>query len=520
LLVAATVMLAVVLGFAASAPAADGPETSEQRISRLIEQLGDDSYTVREEAQQDLVRMGFQAYEALEAATENEDLEIAARAKYLLRLIRVQWTQESDPQQVKDLLEDYEFQSGEERLDRIRRLGRLPRGQGIGPLCRLVRFEGSELLSKYAAMEILDRRPADRPGQQRWAKALDENLPGGVRAAAQWLACYRRLEKEPQAALAEWSRLAEKEQSLLNRTPATTTSDLVASLLYYLAEVQAAQGQEAQADETAAKARGLNPGANLASVFAHWETAVGLQRRGLFRWAEAEYRYVVESGVPEFQIRGRIMLSEMKQDQGEHLGAAGVLEEMFNTDSRKLDLLLNQIEQTAAQIRARMDYFYACHWQQQGDRQKQREYLDKAIASDPAELDTLIACYKLPDADAEYRKKTVELINKAAAAMRREIEQMPDEPSGYNQLAWLVGNTEGDVDEALRFAHKAIELSPESGAYYDTLAHVYFGRGDFQNAVKYQARAAELEPHSGMIARQLEVFRAKLEQGKGPSDRP
>jgi len=72
--------------------------------------------------------------------------------------------------------------------------------------------------------------------------------------------------------------------------------------------------------------------------------------------------------------------------------------------------------------------------------------------------------------------------------------------------------------QAYRLARKAVEMSPDSGAYYDTLAHVYFGQGDFENAVKYQARAAELEPHSGMINKQLQAFCAKLDESRGRQD--
>ena len=97
-----------------------------------------------------------------------------------------------------------------------------------------------------------------------------------------------------------------------------------------------------------------------------------------------------------------------------------------------------------------MNYFYACHWEQKGDLKQQRQYLDNALAADPAEIDTLIACYKLPDAGPEYRQKILERIAKAAAEMRAEIKAAPDDPSGYNQLAWLVGNTEGDFAEALK----------------------------------------------------------------------
>ncbi len=55
---------------------------------------------------------------------------------------------------------------------------------------------------------------------------------------------------------------------------------------------------------------------------------------------------------------------------------------------------------------------------------------------------------------------------------------------------------------------------PDSGAFYDTLARIYYAKNDYENAWKYQQRAAELEPHSGLIAKQLELFRKVREEHK------
>jgi tetratricopeptide (TPR) repeat protein len=161
-----------------------------------------------------------------------------------------------------------------------------------------------------------------------------------------------------------------------------------------------------------------------------------------------------------------------------------------------------------------MYYFFACHFEGRNDRAKQREYLDKGVAVDPTDVDVLIARYRLPDQTAEYRQETLKLIKEGAAKFRQQITHAPDSATPYNQFAWLVANTEGDLDVALKYSLKSIQLSPTSGGFHDTLAHVYYARGDYENAVKTQTKAAQMEPHTKMIARQLEVFRKKLEETK------
>ena len=66
----------------------------------------------------------------------------------------------------------------------------------------------------------------------------------------------------------------------------------------------------------------------------------------------------------------------------------------------------------ADEIRARMNYFFACHWQAKGDKAKQSEYLDKALKADPGDVDVLIACYRLADRPPDYHATTWHLIKK------------------------------------------------------------------------------------------------------------
>ena len=135
------------------------------------------------------------------------------------------------------------------------------------------------------------------------------------------------------------------------------------------------------------------------------------------------------------------------------------------------------------------------------------------------DLDVLIACHRLTRQTPEFRAKIRGLINKSAAKLRKEMAEDPSDAAAYNQFAWLVGNTEGDLDEALRCSQKSIQLKPDSGGYHDTLAHVYFARGEYEKAVATQTKAIQLEPHSGIIRLVWIAARRQASTIPGPQGR-
>ena len=88
-----------------------------------------------------------------------------------------------------------------------------------------------------------------------------------------------------------------------------------------------------------------------------------------------------------------------------------------------------------------------------------------------------------------------------------------------NQYAWLVSNTYGDFDEALRCGLKSVEIYPYStgkeldpniAGKLDTLGRCYWAKGDLEEAIKVQSKALKLDPHGGLIKRQLRFFEKEL----------
>jgi len=179
-------------------------------------------------------------------------------------------------------------------------------------------------------------------------------------------------------------------------------------------------------------------------------------------------------------------------------------------------------------MRARLHFFRSCQHEAAGNRAEQLAALKRGLEEDPSEVDVLIALYRHPDLDEELRDKNRRLINEAIEAFRREIQEAPDDPTSYNQLAWLIANTEGDPREARRNSERSLELlrsqsdekeirQSEAG-YLDTLARCHFAEGDLAGAVEIQSRAVELDPHSGQMGKQLALFKSALE--KSPQKAP
>jgi tetratricopeptide (TPR) repeat protein len=111
-----------------------------------------------------------------------------------------------------------------------------------------------------------------------------------------------------------------------------------------------------------------------------------------------------------------------------------------------------------------------------------------------------------------------------------QIDESPENPSKYNQWAWLVSNTEGDFQKAIRYSHRSLELNTngESGeaSYLDTLGRCYYAAGDYENAVNYERQAIAKQPYMQVMQRQLKDFEKALaekqagskEQGAGSKE--
>ena len=186
--------------------------------------------------------------------------------------------------------------------------------------------------------------------------------------------------------------------------------------------------------------------------------------RGLTEWSDRELRQMIARGrsASAADVRARLLLADSLHDRQRDGEAGEVLKELMDAADKDANVLqqirlAQQSEMRTNFLRARMYFYFACDAGSHNDTAGQREFLDKAIEQDPTDLDVLIAIVSgptriLPDGPS------CEADQGGGRRLPHPIEESPDEPIYYNELAWLVANTEGDIDEAIRLSQKSVEL--------------------------------------------------------------
>lgn len=582
--------------------AEDRRQGTKRHIEELIRHLGNPRYTARRAAASELRRIGPEAFDLLHAATGDPDPEVAASARYLLRQIAVRWVQSDDSATVRGLLRDFGQQPDETRLGRVEELARLGDGDGVAGLSRIARFDRSPLVSRMAALAII--RPTERSTARTQVDpdVVSRELADSTRVAAAWLRQYLTQLRDSGAAAASWQKLIDDEAARLEQRADETSAEIVAGLLwnladvhrqlgdkqatsadvdrmiglapdameqtaielmswliehkswdvlddflakhqpkfdqskrplYYAALVRARQGKAELAEELAEKAAQLDSHATLESFVA----AKDLEEHGQFDWAVREYRRAIDGQrttaddgqkiASHEGIISRVYLASLLHDYEQHREAADVLEPLVHAIQGEgqpgqlyVELLrywrgrLALPERKA--VAARYHYYLACHHRAEEDWKRVQDELQLAIEFDNTDADVLIAMYRVPDADDKWREAVRQRIRELCRQFQQQIDEEPNDPDAYNQWAWLVSNTEGDFQKAIRYSHRSLELIPPSagdsagGSFLDTLGRCYYAAGDFQNALKYQRQAIEKVDYMQVMHRQLALFEKVL----------
>ena len=79
----------------------------------------------------------------------------------------------------------------------------------------------------------------------------------------------------------------------------------------------------------------------------------------------------------------------------------------------------------------------------------------------------------------------------------------PDSHEVLNYLAYMWAERGENLDEGLLYVNKAISLSPNNGAYMDTLGWIYFKQKKLEQALEQIKKANELTKNDATIIEHL-----------------
>ncbi len=68
-------------------------------------------------------------------------------------------------------------------------------------------------------------------------------------------------------------------------------------------------------------------------------------------------------------------------------------------------------------------------------------------------------------------------VDQAKASYRRALQLKPDDPMVLNELAFLLAEKDIDLDEALKYVQRALQILPREAAFADTLGWIYLKKG-------------------------------------------
>jgi tetratricopeptide (TPR) repeat protein len=190
-------------------------------------------------------------------------------------------------------------------------------------------------------------------------------------------------------------------------------------------------------------------------------------------------------------------------------------------DQKQMPAAVKEIQEHAAKHpkSAAVQYFLGTILMANGDFAKAREALVSAKAANPdftpadlslaqidlkqsnwtvarQELTAILAKGENPMARLWLGMLEETVGNHVAAieAFRKVVEDEPNNTTALNNLAAVLGENPGQVDEALKYAQKAKELNPGSAPIDHALGWILYQKGMYPMAIKYLETANTREP--------------------------
>lgn len=559
-----SIIVSGLFALAAISPAfaEDNPIPSDEEIARQIALLGANDYHVREKAQADLRAYGLEILAELHAASESDDPEISERSKQLLSEIELDWAGAGEFEgKVRECMQFYTNSNELQKILIVRHLtnsAAFPKGEGVGALCRIIRFEHSEIVRWEAAKCIIARTPRSPHFWDSWYGDAKKNLDEIKRRnnhfhvfVTDFIELRSEIEKfkagknapgeNPPAGLRErlsdFAKRLEGYRTNIKSSPYTGETDTDIILYYALADLQDALGMEAELkntldslDRVSEKDFDSEPRENDRAVVgnmysfrkpftglgAHFFAALFLADQHRLKWAERSYKMIVSKD-GFYKWDSVFSLANIAEELNDPETSANYFQKIIDAakDKGAGPLFQHRDLLSIDFIRSRCLLAKAKAAGAKNEWTEARKLINEAVEIDP-EIDVLIFRYSLPDSVPEYRRQTENLINSAIRRLDVESESGMEVESGMslNNFAWLLANTGREPERAVELSKRSLELNPELPMFLDTLAHAYFADKQYNEAFETQERAANYAPESLIYKSKLEIFRKALEKNE------
>jgi tetratricopeptide (TPR) repeat protein len=542
-----------------------------QSVDSLIASLSDPNPDTRQQAEQQLLKIGAEARPALIEASRGARPAVASAAARIL--MALPWYRPDDPPGITALLRVYGTADIPGRIALISRIAREPLDVGWPVLVRLIMEDPNEDVCWNIVTQLhgIPQRRAEELNQLIRDLHPSDSRPAALTLVARaWeakdrpraLALYRRaIDAETQRPSYDDGELDTAYDALVGDAIKHQQFDDAASLrrsqtsrigvtrttypapVYALFLLHANYGplkgfdrdlQEfaqylghpqvlyclARTYERAGRlveSLALRDAARTATFSAD-EHAMLARTLGLTDWndyARLEAMAALDSTDPdtlEARIKARLLLAEFA---GQEDNDAAVVEHLTKavdlTDGIGPYILTNPTS-----VKAQIEWRSARLAQAKGDQAAFTQHLQDAVdiatrgrGDASAGSDTVLNLFPLLKS-AGQSDKAIDLFNRAYNAERRDLEAASEDvkPELMNNLAWLCARCDQKLDEALELSKQAVAAQPDNAAYIDTLAEIHFRRGDAAEAARLEAQALRFKPDDEFMQRQLLRFKS------------
>ncbi len=528
--------------------------------AKLVRQLGDEDYYVRQQAQEELIKLGIEAFDDISTALRDPDPEIAERAKLIFSHL------ENDSIRLDHPLIQEILKSISRETDPVQNVWRLryfgssdpfPKSEGLSTLCRFLRFNRDVAIRAEAAKAILISTPQGPLLRKRWFQGVKSAVGNPrddviLRMVGAYAVAGLAVEKERddmlesdgrdpgmrgetrEAAREKVRRFAEQ-LAIFQATPEYDSllpgscSDILVH--YTLAEFQQAVGLDDDCDKTVAAALAGEPQIpasadpfqvcdlyKFSAWAAHYEAGSHLLVfRNRLEWAQKEFDLALGhagktslAGFIHILYSGICLLREDDAAAAEHLEKGIPIIDELEVKGIATEFFYNRP--------AYLKYVRARAARAAGKIDESHQLLAEALNHDPYLVDAVILLFQLhrdfPDADTGNgpgipKPAVPKLIEALQEQLKNNLRNADWDttPQYLNDWAMLAAGTDQADEMALRCAQAALKACPEKVEYLATLADVYAALGFLEKATDILETIVRRVP-------EVVVYRTALERMK------